>query len=253
MATNLGLITYAAKRNAHEGPVKGVGDGARHRTLPHSRWPHETKRRVGLVLAEQLAHRQEFQHPFLDLLEAVMAAVQVPGHGGQLIIRLLGKLAPGQDKNIIQIITDDGDLRRERRGRLELADLLAHRLRRRRIQFFLIEQFQILLDGFILGLGGVLQFLADDLQLLVQEYLSLSRLDLVLHLLVQVALHVKDGILLDQNPQHFIQPLLTVAGLQQLLLLLEGDHHVGGHGIAQLVGIGDGAHQLADLIGHGRV
>ena len=182
-----------------------------------------------------------------------MAAVQVTPHFGQLVIALFRQLAPGQGKNIVQIIADDRDLRRIGRSRLQLADLLAHHLGRRRAHLLLCQLLQIILDRLILRLGSVVQLFADHLEFFMQKDLPLGSFDLVLDFLVEVSLHVENGILLHQYSQHLVESFLAVTHLQQQLLLLEGDHHVGGGGVGQFVGVGDSGDYLADLIGHGGI
>jgi hypothetical protein len=110
MAPDLGLIPHPAERDAHEFAAQAPGNGLPQRGLAHAGWPHKTEDgtvHVGL----ELAHRQEFDDPLLDLLQAEM--VRIEGLLGLDDIEIVGGGdLPGQIKDPFQVIARYCVLRR---------------------------------------------------------------------------------------------------------------------------------------------
>ena len=75
MAANLGFVTHAAQRHAHELAVGRTRNGLTQRGLAHTRRPHQAQdRRLDLI--DALLHREVFENAFLDLFQAVVILVQ---------------------------------------------------------------------------------------------------------------------------------------------------------------------------------
>ena len=96
--------THAGKFTAHALRHR-MGDGG----LAHTRRADQTDD-LPLHILVQLAHRQQLQNPFLDLLQTIMIPVQHLAGMGLIQIILRG-CVPGQRQTGVQIAADDAAFR----------------------------------------------------------------------------------------------------------------------------------------------
>jgi hypothetical protein len=70
VAADLGLVAYAARRDALEAPPHRAGDRAPQRGLADARRPDEAQDRGAAAVRLELAHGQELEDAVLDVLAA---------------------------------------------------------------------------------------------------------------------------------------------------------------------------------------
>src|SRR3989344_4527218 len=75
MTADLGLVTHAAQRHAHELAVCGACDGLTERGLTDARRADQAQDRT-FELDHALLHREVFEDAFLDLIETVVIGFQ---------------------------------------------------------------------------------------------------------------------------------------------------------------------------------
>ncbi len=226
MAANLGFITHAAERNAHELAPSRMPDGHRQRSFAHSRRPDEAKNRPLRILHE-LPDRQKLQDSFLDLIEAIVLFIQNLFRGLD-VADFLRSFLPRHREQPIQVIAADGGLRGHRRHEFQalqfldrlLVDFLGHP-RRINLLFQLVD-FALLASS---------QFFLNGLELFVQVVLFLRALHLALHARIDVPVNVQLFELNFQNVANAIQPLHRIDGFQQILLLIHRQLQVCGNRI----------------------
>ena len=77
---NVRLVTHAAERDAHEGPIHRAGDRTPERGLADAGRPDEAEDRRHVprhaALRHQLAHGEEIEDALLDVLEAVVILIE---------------------------------------------------------------------------------------------------------------------------------------------------------------------------------
>src|SRR6202171_5936403 len=112
MAANLGFIAHAAERNADELAASRMADGHSQGSLTNARRPDEAQNRALRVLHE-LADRQKFKDPLLDLIEAIVLFVQDFLRGFD-VADFLGFLFPRYRQQPIEVIAADRGLRGHR-------------------------------------------------------------------------------------------------------------------------------------------
>ena len=248
VAADLGLVPDPAQGDADEFLVHGTGDGLAKRGLAHARRPHKAQDGAMQVLFE-LAHRQKFDDPLLDLLQAVMIVVQDPA-GLVEIEAVAGGFLPRQVQNPLDIRPGNGVLRRRRGDPVETGQLLVHGL--------------ACLTGQLGGLGLFAQvvspahsvvfpqLLADRLELLAQEKLALLLVNILLDILLDLLAHLQGLELLVKLEGHLLEQFLGVHDLQQGLLRLQGQVELGpgeiGH-VVRIVQGHDGHHQFLGELG----
>ncbi|MGY4416111.1 hypothetical protein ACVWW4_007847 [Bradyrhizobium sp. LB7.1] len=104
VAADLGLVMHAAEADAHEGAIHRACDGLAERGLADAGRPDEAQDRR-LALRRELAHRQIFDDPGLDLLQAKVISVEDAARFLD-VDRLLRGQRPGQLDQPVQIGTD---------------------------------------------------------------------------------------------------------------------------------------------------
>ena len=102
-------------------------------------------------------------------------------------------------------------------------------------------------------LAGLLDLVADDLHLLVQEELALRALDTLLHPVHDVLLDAEDGCLFGQGLDERDEALLRGFHAQERLLLLAGDLQVRGDDVGDSLGVLGLTHDVLHLVGDLRV
>ncbi len=226
---DLSLVPHAAKREADELPPGGLGDRHPQRRLAHARRAHKAQNGTARVL-HQPPHRQEFQDPLFDLLEAVVIGFQ---HflGELQVADLLRLLLPRHRQQPFQVVARDRGLGRHRRHVLQPLQL-----RDRLLEGVLGHPrgLNLLLQLIDLALLAAAQFLLDGLDLLVEVVFLLRALHLPLHAALDGAVDVQ---LFDLDVKQFgdsCQPLDGIEDFQQLLLLFDGELQIGADRVRQL-------------------
>ena len=229
VAADLGFIPHAAERHADELAAGGLRDRHAERGLAHARRPDKAEDRAPGVL-HQAAHRQELQDALLDLLQAVVVALE---HllGELEVADLLGFLLPRHRQQPVEIVARDGRFGRHRRHVFQPLQL-GHGLLERVLRH--AGGFDALLQLVDLALLAAPQLLLDGLDLLVEVVFFLGLFHLPLHAALDGAVDVE---LLDFDIEHFGHPRQAVDRIEdfeQLLLLFDGELEIGPHGIGQL-------------------
>ncbi len=96
----------------------------------------------------------------------------------------------------------------------------------------------------LLLLAHLAQLLLDGLELLAQVVLALGLGHLALHGGVDLVGELENLPLAVEQLEDELHPRLQVHGLEDGLLLLDGDVDVGGDEVGEVAGVGDGLHQL---------
>ena len=121
MAADLGLVTHAAERHAHELAVRGARDALAERGLADARRTDEAQDGA-LDLVDALLDGQVLDDAFLDLLQPKVVFVQ---HllGARDVLEDLGAFLPRHLHQPVDVVAHDGGFRRHRRHHLELVEL----------------------------------------------------------------------------------------------------------------------------------
>ena len=249
VAADLRLVPHPTQGHAHELAVGGAGDGLTEGGLADAGRAYQAEDGT-LELAHPLLHRQVFEDALLDLLQAIVIFLQHLLGGGEVIADA-GALLPGDIAQGVDVVAHHRRLRGHGRHQFEFSqlpqglvlDLLGH---------------AGILDalGQFIGLAWwrllqVPQFLLDGLHLLVEVILALILLHLLLDAAADPLLRLEDVVLTLHQPHQVLQARLNIGDLQDPLLLVEAQGHVGGHGIRQPRGVIDprqgGQHLRRDL------
>src|SRR5437667_4865713 len=265
MAADLGFVTHAAERHAHELAIEGACDRLADRGLARSGRSDQRQDRAGaLVLGDaallpELAHRQVLDDPFLDVVETSVVAVEDLARVYR-VESLLRALPPRHREQPVQVGADH-------RG---LAALVAHALQPAGLALGLLanlvrevrlgDLLAVVLRDRALVLA---QLLADRFELLSQDVLALLLLGALLDVLADPVADLQLGQALALKRQGELEPLDHVDRLEQLDPLLEGGLRGIGGGVGERAGLGDRAHEgrdatviaaeLQDLLDHGAV
>ena len=167
------------------------------------------------------ADGQEFEDALLHILQAVVVAIQ--DAACPLEIQLVGRvLAPGQDRDPVQIVAGHGVFRRARLQHAQLVHLLfdplARLLRQR-------ERFDPLVEAVDLRGTVVLsdtELLLDRLELLAQKELALLLVHLLLDRAPDLLLRAGELELVVEQDQHLLHARQEREDLQNLLKLFLG-------------------------------
>ena len=258
MAADVGLVAGAAERDADVLAPHRAGDRLGHRGLADAGRADEEqdrpaggrglgatagrrRHRVGGLRAE-LAHREELEHPILDVAEGVVVLVEDRRGAGEVEV-LLAARAPRQLGDRLEVGADDLRLHRlavHPRQRAELAvDLRLRDLGQ-------LEGGELLLQ---LGQAPVVvalaELLLDRLELLAQEHLPLAVAELLLDLRLDLRLGVEHGDLPLHRDQHTAQPLLDRSRLEQRLPLRVRQLDVRRHQVGEVRRLADLGEELA--------
>lgn len=106
VAADLGLVAHAAQRDANEFAPRGLRDRLAERGLTDTRRTHEAHDRP-LELLRALLHREIFDDPLLDLVEAVMVVVEDRLRAAQILLHA-GLRAPRDRQHPVEIVAHDG-------------------------------------------------------------------------------------------------------------------------------------------------
>ena len=216
VAADLGLVTYAADRDADELAPERAGDRLAERGLAHSRRADEAEDRAGEVLL-QLRHGELLDDPLLHLLEVVVVLVEDGARVLEVEV-VLGRLVPRKREDPLEIPADDAVLGCGGRklgepvelaagcavgllGKMRLLDLAAE-----------LRYLGLLLVAFA-------ELVLDRLELLAEEVLALRVLHLRLHLGLDLRAELEHLELAVQDDGELPQACLDGRLLEELLLL----------------------------------
>ena len=166
-----------------------------------------------------------------------MRALEVAGDGGHVYVRR-GELAPREVEQRVEEPADHGHLGTHGRRLLELGQLPGDELARRRREVGVGHAPGVAGDVLVGALPGLLDLVAQDAQLLVQQQLALRALDALLHLEADFLLDAEHGVLLGEALEQGEQALLRTHDLQQRLLLTALRLQMCGDDVGELVRIG---------------
>ena len=123
VAADLGLVTHAAERQAHELAVHGARDRLGQRGLADARRARRSVRMVAFGFFTSGADGEELEDALLDLLQPVVVLVE-DLLGVLEIAVLLGLLVPRHRDQPVEVVARHGRFGRHRRHRLEALELL---------------------------------------------------------------------------------------------------------------------------------
>ena len=121
MAADLGLVTHAAQRHAHEVAAGRLGDRLAERGLADARRADQAQDRA-LHLVDALLDREVLEDALLDLLEAVMVGVENV-LGVLQVLDDLGRLAPRNRQQPVEVVAHHRRLGRHRAHGAKLLQL----------------------------------------------------------------------------------------------------------------------------------
>ena len=243
VTTNLGLVTHAAQRHAHELAVGGAGNRLPQRGLAYTGRPDQAQDRR-LELVDTLLHREVFQDALLDLFQAKVVFVE-DGFGGIDFLTDLGLLLPRQIKQGFDVVAHHGGFGGHRRHHLELFQLGHHLVLGLLGHAGQLDFLLKLVD--LAGFVVLAQLFLDRLDLLVQVVLALALFHLALDAAADALLHLQDVDLTFHQPQQVLDADLDVEHLQDFLLLLQLQRQVRDDGVGQAAGTVDAIQRGQDL------
>ena len=121
VTADLGLVTHAAERHAHELAAGRLGDRLAERGLADARRADEAQDRAGEPVGA-LLHGEILDDAVLDLVEAVVVVVEHVLGDGEILLDLR-LLAPRNAEHPVEIVAHDRRLGRHRRHLAQLLHL----------------------------------------------------------------------------------------------------------------------------------
>ncbi len=241
VAADLRLVAHPAQREPDELAPRGLGDALPERGLADARGAHQAEDGA-LHVVLQLPHGQVLEDALLHLVQRVVVAVELLA--GVLDVQVVvGLLRPGQVGDPLQVGARDRVLGRSGGDALEAVQLLVGDLLHLGRQAELLDPLAQLVQLLLL-LAQLAQLLLDGLELLAQVVLALGLGHLALDLRIDLRAELEDLALAVQKLEDELHPLLQVDRLEDLLLLLDRDVHVGRDQVGQVARLGDALHQL---------
>ena len=196
VAADLRLVVHAAEGDARELAVRGVGNAHGNARLAGARRADKAQH-AALDIGRELAHGQILRDAVLDLLQPEVLFVEHLARGAH-VEPLLGARVPRQLEADVQIVADDGRLRRAERLLFEPVDLFEQAL------LGVLRQVQgknFLAIGRALGVRivGLAELRLNDLHLLTQQILLLRLVQAVLRRLLELMLQAEHARLMQQH------------------------------------------------------
>src|SRR5690606_9149144 len=231
MSADLRLVPHAAKADAHEVAAGGGSDRLAKGSLADTRRSHEAEDRP-LHLLGALLHREILEDALLDLLEAIVIAIEDLFGLPQVDLRA-GRLLPGDREQPIEIIADHGRFGRHGAHVLELLQLGLGLFPRFFAQPRLPDTlFQ--LGQLVATVLALAQLLLNRLELFIEVVLPLGLLHLPLDAVPDALLYLQDADLGFHETEDLLETLGNRGRLQQFLLLGNLQGEVRGDGVCQL-------------------
>ena len=230
MTADFRLIMYTAQAHAGKFPPHTFGNRMGDAGFAHTRRAHQADD-LPFYIGVQLAHGQQFQDAFLDLLQTVVFPVQyLTGMG--LVQIIFGGYMPGQRQAGVQIAADHTTF-----GRISLHTGKAVTFFQKFLGGFGIQLqcLDLLAVLFCLctGIFRVPQFLTDDVHLLPQVIFPLALIHLGIDLVIQVTFNLQHLAFLAQQGQQFFQASQQGGLVEDSLLVLVFQKQVGRHVFTQ--------------------
>ncbi|MCY1426478.1 hypothetical protein D9M71_422990 [compost metagenome] len=252
MTANLGFVTHATERHAYVLAVGRPGDRLGQRGLAHARRANQAKHRA-LELLHALLHGEELKDAFLDLFQTIVVGVE--NLFGTLEVET--HLALGLPRHVgepFDVGAHHCGLGRHRRHLLELVQLGIGLLQGLLAHAGVVDALLQLVD-LAVALLALAELLLDGLHLLVQVVLALAALHLLLDAATDAFLDLQQVDFSVQQRQYVLDTLGKLGQLEDFLLLLDLQRHMGGHGVYQAARLVDavqrgqhlGRHLLAQL------
>ena len=217
MAADLRLVTHAAHREARELPPERAGDRLPERGLADSGRADEAEDLPGRILLE-LRDGEVLDDSLLHLVEVVVVLVEDLARPVE--IEVVGRRhAPRQRREPVEVRADHAVLRSGRRKALEACQLAVGGLPYVVGKVECVEPLPQLVRVGLLGIA-LAELLLDRLQLLPEEELALSFLELRLHLRLDLRSELEDLELPIEDLGDLAQTLLGFGELEDQLLLL---------------------------------
>ena len=236
VAADFCLVAHTAERQAGQLPVQRPCNRNCDGRFAHARRADQAED-LSRQLRGQLAHGQRFENALFDRLKAEVVLVE-DFRGGLHVQPLFRFLIPRQIEHGIEIVAQDGGLGG--------AGLLARKARHFAQQLFfrLLRELQRLnfrAVGIRVAVVVLAELLADDVQLLAQIIIALVLVDVLLHLIVDLAFQPQDIQLLRHHADAKLQPVDGGQRLEHALLVLIAERRV----------LRDEIGQLARVVGRG--
>ena len=226
VALDLGLVAHAADTEAIERPPQGFGDGLAHTRLAHARRAYQQYDGTG-DFAFVGAHGEEFEDAALDVIQARMVLVE---HFARVleVEFVFTVYAPRHRGGPVQVVARDGVFRRtgfqDRQFVQFFIDALLCLGRQHLALQALFELFDV---GAAIVLGQA-QLLLDDLELFLEEELTLVLADLAVYLGGELFLQTRDFYLFAQHRQHFFHAFEHGHAVQHFLQFITCRRGEGG-------------------------
>ena len=243
VAADVGFVVDAAEGNPGQLPVQALGDGHGDGRFTGAGGAHQTDD-LSRQLRGHLLDGQHLQNPLLHLIQAEMVVVQQL-FGRLHVHPLLGALVPGQLQADVQIVADDGGLRRAAGLTGQpldlLVELLVHLFRQ-------LEGLNALLVLENLAVLVVPQLPPQDLHLLPDIVFLLTAVDALLDLLLELVFQPQNFDFLGQHGADDGGPLGGDQLFQNPLLVAVGDGGVLGGKVRHIAQILRGKHLMEPLL-----
>ncbi|MNF47569.1 hypothetical protein D3C84_287760 [compost metagenome] len=252
VTADLGLVTNATQGHAHELAVGGVSNGLGQRSLADTGRADQAENRA-LDLLHPFLNGEVLEDTLLHFLQPVMVGIEDVLGLGQVQTNLALGL-PRYIDQPIDVGTHHGRFGRHRRHLLELVQLgsgLGERVFRQAGGIDALFQ----LFDFVMTFVAVTELFLNGLHLLIQVVLALAALHLLLDAAADTLLDLQQVDFSVQQRQYVLDTLGKLGQLEDFLLLLDLQRHMGGHGVYQAARLVDavqrgqhlGRHLLAQL------
>ena len=230
VTADLGFVTHAAERHAHEIAAGRLRDRLAERGLADAGRSDQAQDRAGQLVGA-LLHGEILDDALLDLLQAVV--IRVEGLLGLLEVLLdLRLLVPRDRQQPVEIVAHDRRLGGHRRHLAELLELVVRLVARFLRELGLLDL--VFEFGELVLAVLVAQLLLDRLHLLVEVVLALGLLHLALDARADALLDLQHRDFAFHQAEHFLQPLGHRRRFQDLLLVGNLHREMRRDGVGEL-------------------
>ena len=196
MTADFRFITHTAQRNAGKFTLNSLGNTACQTGLAYARRSYQTQNRSACAFG-QCTYCQILQNALLNLLQAVVVIIKNSLSLIQVKI-ILGKFAPRQCQQRINIGADYRSLRRHRRHFRQTSQLLIDFFRNV-LRHFQLGHLLLVVSDFCLHVFVFAKLLANSLNLFTQIIFLLILLHLLVYLLGNIFGYIGNFLLTHQN------------------------------------------------------
>ena len=256
MSLDLRLVAHPADREAEELTAERGRNRLADRGLADARRSDQADDRTapGAVAAagDEPADGEILENPLLDVVEAVVIAVQSALRTGQIHEFVLG-FVPGQGGDRLQIVPRDYEFSRARIHQREFLHLVVDPLACLAAHLELLEDLHEALMFARLGIDRHAELRLDRFQLFLEKVFALTLLDLLVELFLDALLDAQQLLFFLDEYEHPFHALTNVQGLQHGLLFGSLDVQNGSHEIGDLSGVVDVYHVEPHLFREQRI